>query len=215
MKYFYLTIILPSHIFVFYPLFVCLNNQTLWAFLLPTISSTTPKEEDGSLDLLHSFRFLLFFQFLVKSHIEAAKHGEPGYSCHVAFSSGVAHSVWHSLSICQMAFCSCCSHIFICFALRYSSLSFSVRCLVTATGLVVTALHPPFRICHWIVTIFDFFIFDFSGRSEYTYFFRRKVSASRILQVPDALFLKFFQKLFAVCRASNKNFSWPRCEIIR
>ena len=31
-----------------------------------------------------------------------------------------------------------------------------------------------------------------------TYFFRRKVSASRILQVPGALFLGFFQKLF--CR---------------
>src|SRR5574344_1165970 len=29
---------------------------------------------EGLLDLLHSFRFLLFFQFLVKSHIEAAKH---------------------------------------------------------------------------------------------------------------------------------------------
>jgi hypothetical protein len=42
-----------------------------------------------------------------------------------------------------------------------------------------------------------------------TYFFRRKVSASRILQVPAALFLEFFQKLFAVCQASNKNFSWP------
>ena len=61
----------------------------------------------------------------------------------------------------------------------------------------------------------DFLIYAFSGRSEYTYFFRRKVSASRILQVPAALFLELFQKLFAVCRASNKNFSWPRCEIIR
>jgi len=40
-----------------------------------------------------------------------------------------------------------------------------------------------------------------------TYFFRRKVSASRILQVPDALFPEFFQKLFSVCRAANKNFS--------
>ena len=45
----------------------------------------------------------------------------------------------------------------------------------------------------------DFLIYAFSGRSEYTYFFRRKVSASRILQVPGALFLGFFQKLFAVC----------------
>ena len=55
----------------------------------------------------------------------------------------------------------------------------------------------------------DFFIYDFSWRSEYTYFFRRKVSASRILQVSDTLFPEFFQKLFAVCRASNKNFSGP------
>ena len=45
----------------------------------------------------------------------------------------------------------------------------------------------------------DFLIDDFSGRSEYNYFFRRKVSASRILQVPGALFPEFFQKLFAVC----------------
>ena len=55
----------------------------------------------------------------------------------------------------------------------------------------------------------------FSGEASHTYFFRRKVSASRILQVPGSLFLEFFQKLFAVCRASNKNFSKPRGEIIR
>ena len=55
----------------------------------------------------------------------------------------------------------------------------------------------------------------FSGEASHTYFFRRKVSASRILQVPGSLFPEFFQKLFAVCRASNKNFSWPRGEIIR
>jgi len=39
----------------------------------------------------------------------------------------------------------------------------------------------------------------FPGEASHTYFFRRKVSASRILQVPGALFLGFFQKLFAVC----------------
>jgi len=55
----------------------------------------------------------------------------------------------------------------------------------------------------------------FPGEASHTYFFRRKVSASRILQVPGALFPEFFQKLFAVCRASNKNFSWPKGEIIR
>ena len=49
----------------------------------------------------------------------------------------------------------------------------------------------------------------FPDEASHTYFFRRKVSASRILQVPGALFLGFFQKLFAVCRASNKNFSGP------
>ena len=56
---------------------------------------------------------------------------------------------------------------------------------------------------------------SFPGEASHTYFFRRKVSASRILQVPSSLFPEFFQKLFAVCRASNKNFSKPRGEIIR
>ena len=55
----------------------------------------------------------------------------------------------------------------------------------------------------------------FPSEASHTYFFRRKVSASRILQVPGALFPEFFQKLFAVCWASNKNFSRPKGEIIR
>jgi hypothetical protein len=55
----------------------------------------------------------------------------------------------------------------------------------------------------------------FPGEASHADFFCRKVSASRILQVPGALFPEFFQKLFAVCRASNKNFSWPKGEIIR
>ena len=44
-----------------------------------------------------------------------------------------------------------------------------------------------------------FSLLPFPGEASHTYFFRRKVSASRILQVPDALFLEFFQKLFAAC----------------
>ena len=63
----------------------------------------------------------------------------------------------------------------------------------------LTALHPPFRFCHWIILLPTFFCLPFPGEASHTYFFRRKVSASRILQVPDALFLEFFQKLFAVC----------------
>lgn len=49
---------------------------------------------EGLLDLLHTFLFpsLLFFLFLVGSHIEAAKHCEPDYSCDVVLSFGVAHS---------------------------------------------------------------------------------------------------------------------------
>jgi hypothetical protein len=43
----------------------------------------------------------------------------------------------------------------------------------------------------------------FPGEASHTYFFRRKVSASRILQVPGALFLGFFQKLFAVCASHH------------
>ena len=55
----------------------------------------------------------------------------------------------------------------------------------------------------------------FSGEASHTYFFRREVSASRILQVPDALFLGFFQKLFADGLAAGKNFSLPTGETIR
>ena len=53
----------------------------------------TPKEGEGSLDLLlYYFRFLLIFHILVGNLIEAAKHGEPDYSCNVVLSFGVAHS---------------------------------------------------------------------------------------------------------------------------
>ena len=92
---------------------------------------------------------------------------------------------------------------------------FSVRWPWRALSERWTAGHPPFRICHWIVLIPTSSLMTFPGEASHTYFFRRKVSASRILQVPDALFPEFFQKLFAVCRASNKNFSWPKGEIIR
>ena len=48
---------------------------------------------EGLLDLLqYYFRFLLFFHILVGNLIEAAKHGEPDYSCNVVLSFGVAHS---------------------------------------------------------------------------------------------------------------------------
>ena len=56
-----------------------------------------------------------------------------------------------------------------------------------------------------VVSVTELFFFrpfsllPFPGEASHTYFFRRKVSASRILQVPDALFLEFFQKLFAAC----------------
>ena len=59
-----------------------------------------------------------------------------------------------------------------------------------------------------------FLITDFLGEAWHTYFFRRKFSPRRILQVPDALFLEFFQKLFSRL-AVNKNFSCPEGEIIR
>ena len=47
----------------------------------------------------------------------------------------------------------------------------------------------------------------FPVEASHTYFFRREVSASRILQVPDALFPGFFQKLFADGLAAGKTFS--------
>ena len=52
----------------------------------------------------------------------------------------------------------------------------------------------------------DFFVSVFFGRSEYTYFFRRKVSASRILQVPVPYSLNFFKNFLSSVPA-NKNFS--------
>jgi len=61
------------------------------------------------------------------------------------------------------------------------------------------------RYCSYPVS----FMPAFSGEASHTYFFRREVSASRILQVPDALFLGFFQKLFADGLAAGKNFSLP------
>ena len=69
--------------------------------------------------------------------------------------------------------------------------------------------HPPYRICHWIVLIPTSSFLPFPGEASYTYFFRREVSASRILQVPVALFLEFFQKLFAVCKHPTKTFLGP------
>ena len=59
--------------------------------------------------------------------------------------------------------------------------------------------HPPYRICHWIVLIPTSSLMNFLYEASHTYFFRRKVSASRILQVPGALFPEFFQKLFSGC----------------
>ena len=55
----------------------------------------------------------------------------------------------------------------------------------------------------------------FPGEASHTYFFRREVSASRILQVPGSLFPEFFQKLFADSLAAGKNFSRLKGEIIR
>jgi hypothetical protein len=56
----------------------------------------------------------------------------------------------------------------------------------------------------------DFSIADFSGEACTFTFSVAKLVQGRILQVPGALFPEFFQKLFAVCSASNKNFSGPR-----
>ena len=80
-------------------------------------------------------------------------------------------------------------------------LRFVLLCPITMTYNMErwTALHPPWRICHWIVLILPSSFMPFPGEARHTYFFRRKVSASRILQVPGTLLLGFFQKLFAVC----------------
>lgn len=71
------------------------------------------------------------------------------------------------------------------------------------------AVHPPLCVCHWIVLFPTPSCLSFPGEVT-TYFFRREVSASRILQVPDTLFPGFFQKLFADGLAAGKNFSSPR-----
>ena len=80
---------------------------------------------------------------------------------------------------------------------------------------VILPVHPSFSFLSLNCSYSDFSCLSFLTEVSHNYFFRRKVSASRILQVPDTLFLGFFQKLFAVCRASNKNFSRPKGEIIR
>ena len=77
--------------------------------------------------------------------------------------------------------------------------SFYVRWPWRAQSERWTVGHPHYRICHWIVLIPTSSLMNFLYEASHTYFFRRKVSASRILQVPGALFPEFFQKLFAVC----------------
>ena len=47
---------------------------------------------------------------------------------------------------------------------------------------------------------------NFLNEASHSYFFQCKVSASRILQVPGALFPEFFQKLFPVCTHPIKTF---------
>ena len=56
---------------------------------------------------------------------------------------------------------------------------------------------------HLLLIFLPYFFTSYFGRSGHTYFFRRKVSASRILQVPDALFPEFFQKLFLFVLANK------------
>ena len=79
------------------------------------------------------------------------------------------------------------------------AVSFSVRWPRRVLPKHWTDGHPPCRICHWIVLIPTSSLMTFPGEASHTYFFRRKVSASRILQVPGALFLEFYQILFAAC----------------
>ncbi len=52
----------------------------------------SPKEDEDSLDLLLYFSFPSHLPYPYRNHIEAAKHGEPDYSCDVVLSFGVAHS---------------------------------------------------------------------------------------------------------------------------
>lgn len=91
----------------------------------------------------------------------------------------------------------------------------SLACPSQSDGHDVPSLSVGLSDILIFVSVTELFFFrpssllPFPGEASHTYFFRRKVSANRILQVPDALFLEFFQKLFAVRRASNKNFSWP------
>ena len=54
------------------------------------------------------------------------------------------------------------------------------------------------------------FATSYFGRSRHTYFFRRKVSASRIVSTTSTLLPELFQKLFAVCSQPTKTFLLPR-----
>ena len=49
---------------------------------------------------------------------------------------------------------------------------------------------------HLLLVFLPYFFTSYFGRSGHTYFFRRKVSASRIVSSTSALLPELFQKLF-------------------
>jgi len=78
----------------------------------------------------------------------------------------------------------------------------------------LTVAHPPFRICHWIVLI--------PTSSSMTFRAKRVTLTFSVAKLVQAVFCKYqvpyssnFFKNFLPSVPANKNFSWPRGEIIR
>ena len=170
-----------------------------WLPLLFLMAKTFLRE--GSLDLLPFFLISPHLPFRCsESHSGShAQHGLLDFSCHIV------HSPWHnpyrqlSPRPFQRRYCSSCFHFNSYLAKRNSSLYLYVWIWWDYTVLLCDCRTSSFSYLSLNCSYSDFFIHDFSGEASHTYFFRRKVSASRILQVPGDLFPEFFQKLFAVC----------------
>ena len=96
--------------------------------------------------------------------------------------------------------------------LVWCSILLGILLLMYCWWWIVFCLHVTIRMLLYCRTLCEcslttvFRHLNFLNEASHSYFFRRKVSASRILQVPGVLFPEFFQKLFAVCTHPIKTF---------
>ena len=96
--------------------------------------------------------------------------------------------------------------------LVWCSILLGILLLMYCWWWIVFCLHVTIRMLLYCRTLCEcslatvFRHLNFLNEASHSYFFQPKVSASRILQVPAALFPEFFQKLFAVCTHPIKTF---------